>query len=608
MIKKILTPVLLFMLSVTAFAQINTFPASESFDAVFTEGQDVVFIPNWTGNRVNSPATATRIFREEVDYNSAPAAISVIPTAAFTGTISVNLDMTGITALNVNFFAKSMSNGAGSRNVNLNMEASIDGGLTWIGNQEVLSLPNEDQTDFISYSYTLPLATANQPNVLLHLLVTRGAGTGTPARLVMDDFSFVENTATVLEASETALNFSQLQGTPSAAQTFTVSAINLTGDLNIAVTTDFEISIDPNVGYSNAIVIPETADFMGPITIYTRLNAATAGAHNGTVTVSSPGAVSRTIELTGDTVLVNVTNPTPLVLTQGFNQTVFSAWDPAAAMGTFPEHMAFWAHSVSDPGLDTPFIEDWHCLYNLTNRSRFVGQGDNGISFVNAANPQFVGVCDGSDPTQTTGAVIENGKAGAVILSLDTSSLSAQVSTDTDFVTIMWTGRTIAQNSRIYGLRMQYRIGDGNGNPNAGWTEFPGTEEYISGATDNFEQKITQLPLECDGYPLVQVRWVYYFISGTGARPNMGIDDIQIDVATTLGTPDLEATKSFGFYPNPANGNMIYFNRPSNVILSDVSGKVICKAENTSEMYVGNLTPGVYFIRNAAGKVLKMVR
>jgi hypothetical protein len=608
MTKKLLTPLLFLLLSMAAFGQINSFPATESFDAVFTEGQDVMFIPNWTGNRVNPTATATRIYREETDFNSAPAAISVIPTAAFTGNIVVDLDMTGINSLTVNFLAKSMANGTGTRTVDLNMEASIDGGTSWIGSQQVLSLPNEDQAVFAPFSYTLPLATANQPAVILRFIVSRGAGTGTPARLVMDDVMFSESTTTVLETDVTDLNFNQLQGTPSTAQIINISGGNLTGDVNISVTADFEVSLDQDTGYTNVIVIAETADFIGPIPVYTRLNATAAGAHTGAVTVTSPGATQRTVGLTGNTVAINVTNPTALVLTQGFNAAVFTEWDPASAMGTFPDHVAFWTHSVSDPTLETPFTEDWHCLYNLTNRSRIMGQGENGVSFVNAANPQFVGVCDGSDPAQTNGETIENGKAGAVVLSLNTLGLDPGDDTNNDTVWIHWTGRTIAQNNRIFGLRMQYRIGDGSANANAGWTEFENTQEYVTGATDSFEMKTTMLPLICDGHPLVQVRWVYYFISGTGNRAHLALDNINIEVNTTLGISDLEGRKSFSFYPNPVNGNKIFFNTTSDITVSDVSGKVIMKADNVSELYVGNLNPGLYFICNNDGKVLKMVR
>ncbi|WP_146171775.1 T9SS type A sorting domain-containing protein [Flavobacterium magnum] len=611
MIKKLLAPAFLFLIGLGASAQIGTYPSTESFDAVFTEGQDVVFIPNWTGNRVNPTATATRIYRDETDFNSAPAAMSIIPTAAFTGNVTVSLDMTSISSLNVGFAAKAMANGNGSRNTVLEMEASIDGGATWIGNREVLSLPNEDQADFQQYNYILPLAAANQPSVLLHFLVSRGTdGTGTPARIVIDDVVFSENTATVLETDVTALAFSQLQGTPSATQPVQVNAGNLTGDINIVATTDFEISLQPDAGFTDTITLPETADFLGPVAIYVRLNAAAAGSYTGTVTISSPGAASRIVDLSGTATAVTVTNPAPLVLPGPIGSAVLESWDASSPAGSFPDHMAFWTHNVNDPGLDVSYIDDWHCPYDLSNRARFIGQGADGISFVSAANSQFTGVCDGSDPTQSSGETIAAGKPGAIVLSLETLSLQTgnpnQV--NDDIVVVEWTARTIAQNSRIYGLRMQYRIGDGNGNPNAGWTEFANPQDYIVGETGTSETRFTDLPSDCIGQPLVQVRWVYYYISGTGARPNLGLDDVRVTVITLLDTPELEHRKAFGFYPNPATANTIFFNAPSDVTVSDVSGKIIKTAANASTLYVGDLNPGLYFISNNEGKVLKMIR
>ena len=141
MIKKLLFTALL-VFSANAFAQINTFPATESFDAAFTEGTDVMFIPNWTGNLVNAPATATRIFRDESTYFSAPAALSIIPTSSFNGDVRVSLNMTSAVSLAVSFKAKSMLNGdgTGTRDVVINMETSVDAGTTWIGTQQVASL------------------------------------------------------------------------------------------------------------------------------------------------------------------------------------------------------------------------------------------------------------------------------------------------------------------------------------------------------------------------------------------------------------------------------------------------------------------------------------
>lgn len=604
MIKKLLFTFLL-VVSANGFAQISTFPATESFDATFTEGTDVVFIPNWTGNTVNPTATATRIFREETDYNSAPAALSVIPTSGFTGDVRVNLDMTSAQSLAVSFMAKSMLNGAGTRDVVLTMETSIDGGTNWIGTQQVLSLPNENQANFTAFSYALPAAANNQSNVWVRFYVTRGdAGTSTAAKLVIDDVNIAQSTTPQLSVDETSMTFNQVLGTPSPTHTVNVSGSNLTGDITLNATADFEISLSETTGFTNALTLTPSAGIVAETVVYVRMNAAAAGDFTGTLTISTTGVSDAVVTLSGTNTEINITYPEPLYITG--SQPIFTEWDPASSMNTFPNHMAFWTHAVTDPDLTIPFTEDWHCLYNLTNRSRFFGEGENGVSFVNTGNSQYTGVCDGTDPTQATGDVIDNGRAGAIVLALSTAPTIGPESPFVLSADITWTARTILKNNRVYGLRMQYRINDGNTNLNEGWTEFPTTQEYVSGDDNTFQTFTTPLPAEAVGNEVL-IRWVYYYISGTGSRAQLALDDIGIS-NVVLNTDELQLNNRFSFYPNPTNGNMIYFNAAADIMISDISGKQILKAENVTELNISSLSKGVYFIKNNDGKVLKMIR
>jgi hypothetical protein len=106
----------------------------------------------------------------------------------------------------------------------------------------------------------------------------------------------------------------------------------------------------------------------------------------------------------------------------------------------------------------------------------------------------------------------------------------------------------------------------------------------------------------------VQVRWVYYFISGTGTRPSMALDDVSLS-SVTLGTTNFDANQNkFSFFPNPVNGSTIRFNVASDITISDVSGKQVLSAKNATELNVSQLNSGIYFIRNSEGKVLKMIK
>jgi type IX secretion system substrate protein len=607
MIKK-LCFALLLVFSASAFAQISTYPATESFDATFTEGTDVEFIPDWTGNLVNPFATATRIFRDEAVYFSAPAALSIIPTSSFNGDVRVSLDMTSATSLAFSLKAKSMLNGdgTGTRDVILTMETSLDAGATWIGTQQIASLPNADQADFTDYTYALPAAADNQASVLVRFKVSRGDGSGTAAKLIIDDVMIAQSSTPQLSVDETTMSFSQILGTPSPNHTVNVSGNNLTGNITMNATTDFEISFSETTGFTNTLLLTPTGGVVNETIVYVRMNSAMAGASNGTLTIETAGVANAVVDLSGTNTAISVTNPEPLQIMYGM-EPIFTAWDSASAINTFPDHMAFWTHAVTDPDLDVQFTEDWHCLYSLTNRSRFFGEGENGVSFVNTGNSQYTGVCDGSDPTQVIGDVIQNGRAGAVVLSLCTTGTIGFENPSFIAADVNWTARTILKNNRVYGLRMQYRIGDGNGNPNVDWTEFPTPQDYTSGDDNTSQTFVTPLPAECFSQPVVQLRWVYYYISGSGSRAQLALDDIGLS-NIVLGTEDLQLNNRFSFYPNPTTGNMIFFNAAADITISDISGKQILKAENITELNITNLSKGVYFIRNANGSVLKMIR
>jgi hypothetical protein len=64
----------------------------------------------------------------------------------------------------------------------------------------------------------------------------------------------------------------------------------------------------------------------------------------------------------------------------------------------------------------------------------------------------------------------------------------------------------------------------------------------------------------------------------------------------------------FKMYPNPVHGDKIHFNVASDVTVSDVSGKQVLNANNATELNVSQLNSGIYFVRNAEGKVLKLIK
>ena len=94
--------------------------------------------------------------------------------------------------------------------------------------------------------------------------------------------------------------FEQELGGPSAEQTFEVSGTELTDNINLSVTGDYQISLSTGVDFTNTLTIPQSDGTVDATTIYVRLNGVLeADPSEGEVTVSTPGATSEFVSLEG---------------------------------------------------------------------------------------------------------------------------------------------------------------------------------------------------------------------------------------------------------------------------------------------------------------------
>ena len=96
--------------------------------------------------------------------------------------------------------------------------------------------------------------------------------------------------------------FSATEGTPSAAQTFTVSGANLTGSATVQAPANFEVSTDGTNFFASRTLEP-TGGSLAVSSVFARITAtAPVGAVSGNITVSSVGAMSQTVSLSGTVV------------------------------------------------------------------------------------------------------------------------------------------------------------------------------------------------------------------------------------------------------------------------------------------------------------------
>jgi len=128
---------------------------------------------------------------------------------------------------------------------------------------------------------------------------------------------------------------------------------------------------------------------------------------------------------------------------------------------------------------------------------------------VNTSDPQFDG----------------GGYLGAALLGLDTRGASN--------VFVAWRAGTLIPNSRAYAIRLQFRVGLTNAFGDL--LDFLGQPvEYLRHPIPGHSAMLGpfSLPPECREQPYVQLRWKYYWVSGTsGARAALRLDDIVVSPA-----------------------------------------------------------------------------
>jgi len=131
------------------------------------------------------------------------------------------------------------------------------------------------------------------------------AGTGDGPQNVADSFdpgSWI-GTATgpvvTIDSDITGLDYFEGNG-PSAEQTFSVSGINLTGNLDVTAPTNFEISSTSGSGFGSSVSLTPSAGSVSSTTLYVRLvSGLSANTYTDVLTATSTGATSATINVSG---------------------------------------------------------------------------------------------------------------------------------------------------------------------------------------------------------------------------------------------------------------------------------------------------------------------
>jgi uncharacterized repeat protein (TIGR02543 family) len=198
-----------------------------------------------------------------------------------------------------------------------------------------------------------------------------------------------------------------------------------------------------------------------------------------------------------------------------------SRFDPDLPDFSYPENMLFLQSDVNDPGIDAELLYPYSIPhndyaetdfpvgfpYNNSSRTRINGLNEDGIGFINTGRGRDL---------------------GAALLALNTEGAEQ--------VEVQWLAGTNRVNNRKYGLRLQYRssldapfkdlIVDGQA--------FEYHSSDIEGDTLQFGP--ISLPEELHDLPYLQLLWRYYYISGSGSRAKIRLDDIIVRESTETST------------------------------------------------------------------------
>ncbi|KAB2908918.1 MAG: choice-of-anchor D domain-containing protein [Ignavibacteriales bacterium] len=251
--------------------------------------------------------------------------------------------------------------------------------------------------------------------------------------------------------------------------------------------------------------------------------------------------------------LLAQTNPALFNLSTGAYS--FTEWAAANAAGTYPANMKFHRTSTQDPELGVEMSSDYTLAYNLATGPRINGLGAEGISFVNTGT---------------------SGNLGAATVGLN--------ATGRENIKVYFTAQTKVVGARTYGLRLQYRIGNGT------WLDVPGPVEYISSGTQGHSLAFgpLTLPAECNNQAELYLRWKYYSISGSGTRPEIRLDDISV-VSSPVGGAQTYTT--FRTEAIDGNNGFSELNEKFNTTRQQISAYITWDADYLYFAYSGN-TPG----------------
>ena len=297
--------VLVFLLPVLGHAQITwDFSTATPLSGV-PAGVSVSAVSQGNNNGTTTLLTTTSAssgYTGATGGNNAGAAASVGP---FSPDTSVYLEWTltpsagvSLTVSQINFGSRSTGTGPQAYDIRTSLDNFATAAATG-------TLANNSTWALLTNATSIA-GTSGQA-ITFRIYAYNGAGNASKntANWRVDDLSVL--TATSGSAPVPAITvtpsslqpFNALAGSASSAQTLTIGGANLTGDITATASAGYELSRDGNT-FSASLTLAQQGGVVTDTPILVRLGAgAPAGGVSGTLSLSSAGAVTQTVSLSG---------------------------------------------------------------------------------------------------------------------------------------------------------------------------------------------------------------------------------------------------------------------------------------------------------------------
>jgi hypothetical protein len=131
------------------------------------------------------------------------------------------------------------------------------------------------------------------------------------------DVALSGSSVSVITVTSALTAFTSIIGEPSTEESYTVSAINLTGNLAISAPANFELSTVSGGTFTSSLSIAPVNGVVADTLVYVRLNTETAGTYSGNISHTADGATTVDTAISGTAYTPEITTTAALTFFTG---------------------------------------------------------------------------------------------------------------------------------------------------------------------------------------------------------------------------------------------------------------------------------------------------